>query len=411
MFTDSDNFAEAKNPQMNLKTISYFILLLFGLFACQSQVAETPKIPEIPDTIFIDLDQKAIDQKAEWLHGIFDNLNKKQGFAGAVLYTEKGKLVYKEAFGYADIVKKTLLTTTSAFQLASVSKMFTATAILMLVEDDLIELDSDVREYIPEFPYEGITIRLLLNHRSGLSRYMTLAHDKWKNQEIPLTNDDMLKLYIEHKPKPYFLPNNGFHYCNANYAMLANVVERISHKKFDQFIKEKIFDPIGMNSSFVYNMNGESKVSDYISVGVPSYRGTGRGARKLRNEYLNGVMGDKGVYTTVEDMFKFDRALYPNKLLGDSTLQMAFMPGSPKSKNRKDNYGFGWRIKDGRENTVYHFGWWKGFRTYYIRDMHQQKSIIVLCNRERGSGSKELWDIIDKEDIEFGEFSLLNGSN
>jgi len=84
------------------------------------------------------------------------------------------------------------------------------------------------------------------------------------------------------------------------------------------------------------------------------------------------------------------------------------MPGSPKSKNRKDNYGFGWRIKGDRENTVYHFGWWKGFRTYYIRDMHQQKSIIVLTNRENGPGSKELWDIIDKEDSEFGEFSLLN---
>ncbi|PKP35637.1 MAG: serine hydrolase [Bacteroidetes bacterium HGW-Bacteroidetes-17] len=411
MFTDSDNFADAKNPQMNFKIFSYFILILLISFACQDQVKDTPKIPEIPDTIFIDLDQKAMGQKAEWLHGIFDKLNKKQGFAGAVLYAEKGKLIYKEAFGYGDIRKKINLTTTSAFQLASVSKMFTATAILMLVEEGLVDLDSDVRKYLPEFPYEGISIRLLLNHRSGLSRYMTLAHEQWKNKEIPLTNDDMLKLYVQYKPKPYFLPNRGFHYCNANYAMLANVIERISHKKFDQFIKEKIFNPIGMSSSFVYNMNGESKVSDYISLGVPGYRYNGRGARMLRNEYLNGVMGDKGVYTTVEDMFKFDQALYQNKLLGDSTLQLAFMPGSPKTKKRKDNYGFGWRIKDGRENTVYHFGWWKGFRSYYIRDMHQQKSIIVLSNRENGPGSKELWDIIDKEDFEFGEFSLLNDSN
>ncbi len=392
---------------MQLKKITYFFIIIWVLGGCKAKQEETNDIPQISDELFVDLDQQTISEKSIWLHSTFENLHKKHAFSGAVLYAEKGRLVYKEAFGYADIREKTNITTTSSFQIASVSKMFTATAALMLLEDSLVHLDTDIRAYLPEFPYEGITIRLLMNHRSGLSRYMTLAHEHWKNKTIPLTNDDMLKLFVEYKPTVYFQPNHGFHYCNTNYAILANIIERVSKSSFDQFIKNKIFKPLNMNDSFVYNMNGEKEVSAYILQGIPGYRYKGWRPIRQRNEYLNGVMGDKGVYTSVEDMFKFDQALYNNTLISDSTLQLAFEPGSPKSKRRKDNYGFGWRIKDDRENTVYHYGWWKGFRAFYIRDMKQQKSIIVLSNRAKGPGSARLWDILDDKIFELGVFSLL----
>ena len=401
-FINSDNFAVAKYQLMQLKTITYIFIILFSLYGCKAKKAEPVQVSKISNDFFIDLDQQIIDKKSEWLHNIFENLHKKHAFSGAVLYAEKGRLVYKEAFGYADIREKTLLSTNSCFQLASVSKMFTATAILIMFEDGLLEFDTDIRTYLPEFPYEGITIRLLMNHRSGLSRYMTLAHEQWKNKTIPLTNDDMLKLFVKYKPTVYFQPDRGFHYCNTNYAILANIIERISNTSFDKFIQVNIFVPLKMDSSFVYNMNGESEVSPYILKGVPGYRYSGWRPIKQRNEYLNGVMGDKGVYTSVEDMFKFDQALYDGNILSDSTLQIAFQAGSPKSRRRIDNYGFGWRIKSGRENTVYHYGWWKGFRAFYIRDMEQQKSIIVLSNRAKGPGSSKLWDIIDNTDFELG---------
>jgi CubicO group peptidase (beta-lactamase class C family) len=392
---------------MQLKTISYILVVFVGLLACQTKEEKPIELPEISNEIFIDLDQKTIDKKSEWLHATFENLHKRHAFSGSVLYAEKGRMIYKEAFGYADIREKEDLTTSSTLQLASVSKMFTSTAILMLYEDSLLALNEDIRTYLPEFPYEGVTARLLMNHRSGLSRYMSLAHEQWKDKNVPLTNKDMLDLFVEHQPTVYFKPNRGFHYCNTNYAILANIVERISNTTFDEFIKQHIFEPLKMDSSFVYQMNGESQVSPYILKGVPGYRYSGWRPIRQRNEYLNGVMGDKGVYTSVEDLFKFDQALYNETLISDSTLQLAFKPGSPNSRKRRDNYGFGWRIRNGRENTVYHYGWWKGFRAFYIRDMEQQKSIIVLSNRAKGPGSSRLWNILDNTNFELGEFSLL----
>ncbi len=392
---------------MQQKIIICFITLYLGFISCQPKTEKIVEIPQISEKIFLDLERMTIDKKSEWLHDIFENLHKRNGFSGSVLYVEKGRAVYKEAFGYADIGKKTLLSTHSAYQLASVSKMFTATSVLILKEKNLLDLDTDIRTYLPEFPYEGITTRLLLNHRSGLSRYMTLAHEQWKDKTKPLTNDDMLKLFVEHKPAPYFKPNNGFHYCNTNYALLACIVERISHSSFDEFVKQNIFMPLKMDSSFIYHMNGQDEVSPYILEGVPGYRYSGWRPIKQRNEYLNGVMGDKGVYTTVEDLYKFDQALYHQSLLKDSTLKLAYEPGSPNSRKRMDNYGFGWRIRSGRENTVYHFGWWKGFRAFYIRDMAQQKSIIILSNRAKGPGSSGLWDILDNHDFELGEFEFI----
>lgn len=378
-----------------------------GFLSCQTKSGSPVEVPKISNEIFLDLEQITIDKKSEWLHDIFENLHQRHGFSGSVLYAEKGRLVYKEAFGYANIGKKTDLTTHSAFQLASVSKMFTATAILILNKKGLLDLDADIRNYLPELPYEGITIRLLLNHRSGLSRYMSLAHEQWKNKTIPLTNNEMLQLFVEHQPTVYFRPNHGFHYCNTNYAMLACIVERISQLSFDVFVKQNIFEPLKMDSSFIYHMNGQKEVAPYILEGVPGYRYSGWRPIKQRNEYLNGVMGDKGVYTSVEDMFKFDQALYNGNLISDSLLQLAFEPGSPKSRKRRDNYGFGWRIRGDRDNTVYHFGWWKGFRAFYIRDMAQQKSIIVLSNRAKGPGSDKLWDILDNKELELGEFTNL----
>jgi CubicO group peptidase (beta-lactamase class C family) len=396
------------------KLYKVFLVVAFAsiLIACKSNQSKHQKADVlfcIEDSI-INLDDELISEKSLWIDSIFQRLHKRNGFTGAILYAERGNLVYKNGFGYGDIRKKIDINTKSAFQLASVSKMFTAIAVMILFERGDLEYDIDIRKYISEFPYENITARLLMNHRSGLGRYMSLAHDHWKNKRIPLTNEAMLQLFVKYKPTTYFSPNSGFHYCNTNYALLANIVERISKQPFDEFVKENIFVPLKMNNSFVYNMNNDLIVSAYITKGIPGYRYKGYRPIRQRNEYLNGVMGDKGVYSSVEDLFKFDQALNYELLVSKKTLAEAFKSGSPKSRRRRDNYGFGWRIKNGVDSTVYHYGWWKGFRAFYIRDMKQEKTIIVLSNREKGVGSSHFWSILKNKKYDLPPVSWLTDS-
>ncbi|MBI9036971.1 MAG: beta-lactamase family protein [Bacteroidales bacterium] len=386
-----------KKPSVSLK----IILIIFGFifFSCSTEEKKKVEtLPEFfPDSLIFDLDKKVMEKKAKHIEKIFNKLAKGNWFNGTVIYGERGKIIYKNAFGYGNLRKKDSLTTKSSFQLASVSKMFTAMAIMILKENGKLNYDDTVNKYIPEFPYKKITIRHLLTHRSGLPRYMSVAHENWKNKSIPLKNQDMLDLFIKHKPAQYFQADKGFHYCNSNYTFLAIIVERISKTTFDKFVNQNIFIPLEMNNSFVYNMNGDTLVSDYIKEGVQGHRKKGWRYIKERNDYLNGVMGDKGVYSSVEDLFKFNIALDSGLLVSKETLKEAFSPGSPKYWKRNNNYGFGWRIKSKEDSTVFHYGWWKGFRAFYIRDMKNDKVIIALSNKDKGPGSSILWNIIHEK--------------
>ena len=348
------------------------------------------------DEIYYDVQDILIEKKAEELDKQFRRYNKRGVFNGTILYGEYGREVFKGAYGYADFRKKEELSVESTFQLASVSKMFTAAAIMVLKEKGKLQFDDTLTKFVPEFPYYGITIRQLLNHRSGLSRYMSLA-DKYWPVDKPINNEEVIGLFVQYTPNPYFKPNDGFHYCNTNYALLASVVERISGKTFDVFMKDEVFGPLGMNHSFVYNLNGDSIIRYQVPVGVSGYRYRGWRPIKVGDYYLNGVMGDKGVYSTVEDMFKFNLALDNGTLISNSTLEEAFQKGSPGYYKRKDNYGFGWRLRDNMDSTAYHFGWWKGFRTYYIRDMKNDRVLIALTNTHKGLSSEALWDIVKDE--------------
>lgn len=404
-------FAGTQNRKRMMDCCSRLVaVLIFGsvllLTACSSH-DERKKEPtdavELhallnPDSIYINLDDPKLASLAQQIDSVFVKLQKLTGFNGTVLYAERGRLIYEKAFGFADVRRRRdSLTVESQFQLASVSKMFTAMAIMILHHDKLLYYDDDVRKYIPEWPYEGITIRQLLNHRSGISRYETLAHEKWIDKTIPMLNDDMIRLYVEHQPAPYFKPDKGFHYGNVNYALLASVVERVSHQHFEDFMHDRIFKPLSMSHSFIHSMRNDSIVSDYVAVGVPGHDFRGRRVIKVRNDYLNGVLGDKMMYATAHDLYLFNLALDYGILVPKDELSEAFSPGSPRHRRRPDNYGFGWRIKGESDSAVYHYGWWKGFRTFFIRDMAQQKTLIVLTNKDKGPGSDHFWNIINNE--------------
>ena len=388
--------------------ISPFIFMMAGCSGCNDETESIENVPEVNLSLVRDADSVIIAEKAEELDKKFQRLVRLTGFNGNVLYTEKGKVILKKAYGFQNVRRKRdSLSTSDVFQLASVSKMFTAMSIMILKDDGKLNYDDSIKMYIPNFPYDGVTIRMLLLHRSGLPRYMSIAQDHWTNRKIPLDNDEVIDLFVEYKPNAYFKPNTGFHYCNTNYALLVNIVEEVSGKQFEDFMKDRIFEPLGMDSTFIYNMRKDTSVTLYVEEGVPGYYHRGWRWREMTNEYLNGVMGDKGVYTSVDDLYKYDQALDHFTLLPDSVLQESFMPGSPTYWRRKNNYGFGWRLKDGMDSTVYHFGWWKGFRTFYIRDMKYHKTLIVLSNKDKGPGSDNFWNIIKSDTLPLGLYSTF----
>ncbi len=377
-------------------------ILALGFLSC-SEKEETIIEPEVAkalpvinvDSIFINLDKEIIKKKSASIDKVFSNLRKKVGFNGTVLYAEQGRIVYNKAWGYRDVRnRRDDLQANDIFQLSSVSKMFTAEAIMILKNEGMIDYDTDIREYIPEFPYEGITTRLLLNHRSGLSRYESLADAKWPDRKKPFLNENMIEYYATHKPDPYFKPDGGFNYSNVNYALLASIIERTSGMSFADYMKAKIFEPLGMDNSYIYEMDPNNNVSLYIEDVVQGYYMDRRRPMQAPNEYLNGVKGDKMMMSNTEDMFKFMTAVDYGLLLPDTIQDEAFKPGSPKSRKRKDNYGFGWRIPSKYPGCYYHYGWWKAYRSFFIRDDANDKTIIVLTNTSKGPNSEHFWNII-----------------
>ncbi len=375
------------------------LLFSFILFISGKETVMIPKTKKAftaGENIYYNIHNLYAEKKSKELDSIFSKYNKMGAFNGTVIYGEHGLEIFKNSYGYADIGEKIPLSTASAFQLASVSKMFTATAVMLLKEKGKLSYDDTITRYVPEFPNNRVTIRQLLTHRSGLANYIYLADEHWSTEK-PINNEEMIDLFVKYKPECYFQPDKGFQYSNTNYALLGSVVERISGKAFNEFVKENIFDPAGMVNSFIYNLSDDTLVPPYVSAGIPGYQTRGGRLVKMQDNYLNGVMGDKGVYSTVEDLFRFNQALDNGILLDTEVLSEAFTPGSPDSKRRKDNYGFGWRIRNDMDSTVYHFGWWKGFRSYFIRDMKNEKVLIVLTNTTKGISSDLLWDIIRQD--------------
>ncbi len=387
-----------------LPLILFVVGITFAInrFACEGEGFKHEESAELgfrvmpADSIYKNLEKKKLQRYQKKLDSLFTKLYTNNGFNGTVLFAEKGRIVFQKAYGWADVRhKKGVLNLDSQFELASVSKMFTATAIMILHEEGKLNYDDDLRKYIPEWPYEGVSIRNLLNHRSGMPRYETLADEKWPDQNVPLFNDDMIRLFVVHRPEPYFKPDGGFHYCNTNFALLGSVVERVSGKHFEDFMQERIFKPAGMKHSFIYSLRGKKQMPPFVEKGVPGFDARRRGFSEVPDNYLNGVMGDKIMYSTVGDLFQFDKALYNEVLVKSSTLTEAYKPGSENRRKTADNYGFGWRTRANSISTVYHYGWWKGFRTFFIRDLFHQRTIIVLTNKNKGPGSEHLWDIIE----------------
>lgn len=310
---------------------------------------------------------------------LFTQLHKRKGFNGTVLVTKYDQIIYRGAFGYADFKTKDTLSTQTVFQLASVSKQFTAVAVMMLKEQGKLSYDDSLQVYIPDFPYRGITIRQLLTHRSGLPNYTYFSDELWPDRKVDLSNDDVLSMMAVHKPNIYYQPDRTFSYSNTGYALLASVVEKASGQPFAEFMREHIFEPLKMHSTYTFNHELVAQSGKVASGHIG-------GRRKRQPDYQDTVLGDKGMYSTVEDLYKWDQALYTQKLVKRETLEEAFSP-TGKVNKRDESYGYGWRIKqlESGDTVVYHGGLWHGFNTYFLRNPNDHSSIIVLSNLTNGS--------------------------
>lgn len=301
-------------------------------------------------------------------------------FNGVALFAKQGKIIYHKAFGFSNFSTKDSLKTDDAFQLASVSKTITAIAILKLIENGQLRLDDTLQQFLPTFPYQNITIRHLLSHRSGLGNYMYFIDKVWANRDSSISNQQLINFMARDTPTVYYSPNVRYHYCNTNYALLASIIEKISKKTYEEYIQEHIFEPLDMENAFVYNRNHQKKLPQEVI----GYNGI---YRAKENNYMNGIVGDKGIYASTIDLLKLDQGLYDEAFINQSLLKEAFLPQNPDlTRRNRDNYGLGWRIQHDLEmgKVVYHSGWWKGFKTYFIRMLDKDQTIIVLTNVTRG---------------------------
>jgi len=287
----------------------------------------------------------------------------------AVLIIKDGKPFFAKTYGQANLEQKTPVTTQTNFRLASVTKQFTAMCILQLMEQKKLYYDTRLTEIFPEFPAYGktISIKNILQHTSGLLAYEDLIPDTVKVQVL---DKDVLKL-MKRQDSTYFKPGTKYRYSNTGYAVLAMVVEKISGQSFAQFLKEHIFRPLKMETSVAYE-KGISTVANRAM----GYAVTDSGVFDSDQSAYSAVLGDGGIYSNLNDLLKWDQALYTDKLVPASTLQRAFTPF-------KENYGFGWRIDTYKgHKRIHHTGSTSGFRNVIQRFPEDHFTVIILTNRK-----------------------------
>lgn len=328
-------------------------LLLFLLVGATPVLAQNPRITRIDS--------------------ILTYLHERELYNGTVLVAEKGKVLYKKAFGISNPLTGDKLLTTSSFNLASVSKQFYAMMIMMLKEKGKLAYDDPVQKYLPTFPYPDITIRHLLNQTSGLPEYFDIAMGRMTLLDT-LTNASLLAILAERKPPLVFAPGTKWEYCNTNYTTLGSVIETVAGEPAAEFLQLNIAKPLRMNDTYIYHL----KLKGFPKSRVYGFKVQG-GKRELDDLIrFDGVVGDGNVYSSVEDLLKWDQALYGEKMVKRSTLAEAFSPGK-LTDGSSTQYGFGWFIEEpGRK--ISHTGGWVGFRTVIVRYIDKNQTLIALDN-------------------------------
>jgi CubicO group peptidase (beta-lactamase class C family) len=390
-----------------LKTIINLFLLTLFFCSCNSSSRDKKPVDNSPHNILPapkKLDPREFDYYSRTVSDFFEHHLLHKGFNGAILVAKNGSIVYEKYVGYRDLRKKDSLTDTTPIHIASTGKTFTAMAILQMVQEKKLSLSDSLTKFFPGLPYPGRTIKMLLNHRSGLPNYVyfipnsgwdTLPAVKAGNKYV--TNKDVLNLLYTLQPKQTYLPNTHFSYSNTNFVLLALIIEKLSGKSFPEYMKEKFFDPLQMKNTYIFTMADSLKAT-------PSFNYDGS---FWPYDMLEGTYGDKNVYTTPRDLLKWDQALYTEQIINKAMLDSAFTPYS-QERASMHNYGLGWRllILPNSKKIIYHFGRWHGFNAAFARLTGDSATIIILGNRF----TRSIYNSAHKAYDIFGDYQQhLNG--
>jgi len=365
--------------QKLFSSLKVIVLILWVFSACQVEKQKTQTAQKPPQdscsTAYDTAYAQWLRDKANKIDSFFTAKYERRQFNGSILFADRGNVIIKKAYGYANFQEQDTLEISSAFQLASISKPLTALGILWLAEKGYLSLRDSLQTFFPQLPYSGINVEMLLSHRSGLPNYMYFSDTFWPDRQVPISNRDVLCLMQTYQPDIYYIPDYRYNYCNTNYALLASIIEEVSEMSYSQFMETYVFESLGMHDTYVYRKTLRDR--QHSTVGY--HRG-----RVAEDTYLNGVTGDKGIYSTVEDLFKLDQALYRHKFISEERSAQAFTAVHPELHDH-DNYGLGWRINERPDcsKIVFHSGWWKGYRTHFLRLLDEQQTIIVLSNTNR----------------------------
>ena len=312
----------------------------------------------------------------------------KTGFNGNVLVAKKGRIIYQQAFGFRNFDIKIPLDNQSIFTMCSVSKQFTAMAIMLLYKAHKLTLNDTLRQYFPELPYQGITIANMLDHTSGLPEYQLLMVHNWDHNQIA-NNADLIKMLAVKKPPVFFKPGEKYRYSNTAYVLLASIIEKVSGQSYKDFVNAHIFKPLKMKSSEVYNQandHPEGKIQDYADgfMYVDSLKKYVPAVKVYPLvHYLAGIDGDLGVSTTTGDLLKWDRAVKNHRLLTKKDQDDMFTPHTLIDTSAKLYYGYG--VETGKNELgsfIMHEGVWPGYRTCLTRYIGPDITIIVFSNNE-----------------------------
>lgn len=323
---------------------------------------------------------------------------------GTFLLAQEGKVVYEKAFGIADLTTREPLKTTSAFNLASISKQFTSMMVMMLKEKGKLNYDDKVQQHLAEFPYSTITIRHLLNHTSGLPEYFELA-TQYYNTLDTLTNEKVLQLLKNHQPKLAFEPNEKFTYCNTGYVLLAAIIEKTSGMLIQNYFNQQITKPLGLKDTYIYNFTIKQYPANRV-FGIRRENGQWFPNDLVR---LDGVSGDGNVYSSVEDLLKWEQALYTEKLVSANTLKEAFTPVK-LNDGKLSWYGFGWVLDEVGQN-VSHTGSWVGFLNKLVRYTKQKWTVIGLTSSSDPTAHNIVEQILEGKIPKLPETHLITNAN
>ncbi len=372
----------------------FTLLLGFFFLSIACGTGQGPRFLDISATTILNNDDK--ERLIAEVKAKYETILGNKGFSGQILIAKNGEVIFEDYKGYSNYSDKTAILPETPIHLASISKTFTGMAALKLWEEEQLDLKAPVTKYLANFPYKEVTIEQLLSHRSGLpdytyfmepNKYKTVKvknkRGRWVKKlklikaETPFrqglyNNQDVLDYMVTKRPAPAAMPNRVFKYCNTNFVVLSLIIEKITGQDFPTYMAETIFKPLKMENTYVFSAKSIDKYT-------PSYN-----ARMVpyKIEKYDCIYGDKNVYSTVRDMYLWDKALTEGSYVKESTLEMAYQPQSPINKYHH-NYGLGWRIlaKPNEERLVYHNGWWHGNNTVFTRLISESATIIILGNK------------------------------